>query len=304
MSTVKKYISYFNERFPIPGVLLYSGSLFWLSYSFANIYAQRSSWNSLDFILGLILFFLIFLHLRIFDEHKDYARDIIAYPERLLSRGVISLRDLRILLYPVLIIEAAIALFLGIAVGIAWLGALLWTLLMLKEFFIPEYLNKRIGMYLISHQLLVPLMIAIPLSMRIQSVTFQAHEISSLIFLCTGAMCFTVTYELGRKTWSPDREDINADSYTREWGIEKTLLITLLISFLGTSIFSWFMLECDISGVYIIINFLLLLILAICELFFYKKQTKKLSKTVELAGAVYMLGTFINSSIAFTMYLI
>lgn len=300
---MNRYILYLNERFPIPGVILYAASLFWLSYSFVNLFAQRTGWSNHDFILGFIIFFMIFLHLRIFDEHKDYSKDVIAHPERLLSRGEITLKDLRRMLIPVLIIEAVIALYLGEVIFIAWMGAMIWTLLMLKEFFVPEYLNRRIGLYLVSHQLLVPFMMAIPLCLRMQKVIFQRHEILSLLLLIAGAMCFTVTYELGRKTWSADRENINADSYTREWGIIKTIRITLLISFSGTTIFSWIINNYEISAIYIIINYLLFIVLLLSEIIFYKNQTIKNSKNVELAGAVYMLGTFINIAISFTMYL-
>lgn len=300
---MNKYILYINERFPIPGVVLYAATLFWVSYSFVNLFAQRTGWSNHDFIMGFIIYFMIFLHLRIFDEHKDYSKDVIAHPERLLSRGVITLKELRRILIPVMIIEAVIAFYLGEVIFIAWLGAMIWTLLMLKEFFVPDYLNRRIGLYLVSHQLLVPFMMAIPLCLRMQKVIFQRQETINLLLLVLGAMCFTVTYELGRKTWSADRENINADSYTREWGIIKTILITLLISFSGTTVLSWIIYNYKISVIYIIINYLLFILLLVSEITFYKNQTIKNSKNIELAGAVFMLGTFINVAISFTMYL-
>lgn len=299
---MKKYLLYFNERFPIPGVILYSGSMYWVSYSFANLFAQRTNWFVIDMILGMVLFFLVLLHLRLFDEHKDFDKDVIAYPERMLSRGVITLLDLRKILYPVLIIEAAISLYLGVIQFAAWLLILIWTLLMLKEFFVPQFLNKRIGLYLISHQLLVPIMLFFTLTQRLSGISFGSHEITSIILLFIGSTCLTVTYEIGRKTWSKDRENEHADSYTREWGVARTISITLVIALVGTMIFTYIMSIFEISIIYIAINILLLAVLSIIEVLFYKQQSINNSKRVELAGAVFMLVTFINSSVAFSLY--
>ena len=38
-----------------------------------------------------VVVWLVFLHLRVFDEHKDFEKDREAYPDRLLSRGVVTL---------------------------------------------------------------------------------------------------------------------------------------------------------------------------------------------------------------------
>ena len=41
----------------------------------------------------------------------------------------------------------------------------------------------------------------------------------------------------------------------------------------------------------------------IIELIFLRKSTKQISKLVELTGAIFMLGSFINTSIAFTLFI-
>ena len=116
-------------------------------------------------------------------------------------------------------------------------------------------------------------------------------------------MCFTITYEIERKTWSDDRENIHADSHTRSWGKFKTVIITITLAFIGSTIISIIMYDNNISINYIITNYLLLLILVVIELIFLRKSTKQISKLVELTGAIFMLGSFINTSIAFTLFI-
>jgi len=300
---MNKYIRYFNERFPIIGVTLYAGSLFLASYLLPNVFSNHSKVDGQRVILGIVMFILIFLHLRLFDEHKDFEKDKLAYPERMLSKGVIKLKDLKIILFPVLFLEGIIAGYLGAMQFVIWLIILAWTLLMLKEFYISEYLNKRIGLYLISHQFLVPLMILFPISQRIGNYNFIENDILITILYILGVTCLTITYELGRKTWSTDRENSHADSYTKYWGILNTVVITISIAFIGTSILTIIMLNCEIDFKYLVINYLLLLILVAIEITFLTKTNKINSKMVEISAALFMIGTFINTSIAFAFYL-
>jgi len=300
---MKKYFRFIKERFPIIGVFLYASSMYWASYSFPNLFSNILKIDYKDSILGIVFYVLIFLHLRLFDEHKDYEKDKLAYPERMLSRGEITLNDLKILLFPVLILEGLIALSIGMMQLFIWLIILLWTFLMLKEFYISDYLNKRIGMYLITHQFLVPLMLLFPISQRIEKYTILSNYTTIIILFCITVMCFTITYEIARKTWSDDRENIHADSYTRSWGKFKTVIVTITLAFIGSTIISIIMYDNNISINYIITNYLLLLILVVIELIFLRKSTKQISKLVELTGAIFMLGSFINTSIAFTLFI-
>ena len=96
-----KYLAYFNERLPIVGAMLYGATTFYAIYFFApELKGYTPSFLTGSFP-GFIIFFFSIVHLRVLDEHKDYKRDIIAHPDRLLSRGIITLKDLRkVNLYP------------------------------------------------------------------------------------------------------------------------------------------------------------------------------------------------------------
>jgi len=299
MSLVKKYVLYLNERFPIPGVVMYAGSLYWMAYAFGGLIFRRDGMIYSDFIPGFVLFFLVFLHLRLFDEHKDFEKDVKAYPQRMLSRGIITLKELRFLIYPAIALEAVISIYLGLEQLIVWLLVLLWTVLMLMEFFIPEYLNKRIGLYLLSHQLLVPIMMAFPLSQRMENFVLSERETIALLMLFAGTMCLTVTYEMARKTWPAERENEFADSYSKAWGIGSSVVVTSVVALAGTMLLCALMIVMDRKTVYIVVNIVMIMILLAMELVFYKQQTVAASKKLEIAGALYMLVTFINSAISF-----
>ena len=104
----------------------------------------------------------MFFHLRVFDEHKDFETDSKHYPDRVLQSGLISLRDLRIL--------GAIAIGLEIILAAIWMPQgkpaavrrcvihARVSILMLKEFFVPKWLNQHFLVYAISHMLIMPLM--------------------------------------------------------------------------------------------------------------------------------------------------
>lgn len=298
---LKKLLKYSAQRFPLPGVLLYAGSLYWMSYSFAGILHEASAYSVSDFIMGFIVFFLVFLHLRIFDEHKDFEKDRIAYPERMLSKGEITLKDLRKILYPVLVIEGILSMVLGIRVFAAWIMIMVWTLLMLKEFFAPEFLNKRIGLYLISHQILVPIMMAFPLMQRRDPLQSSENELVVFSIFSLGTMCLTMTYEIARKTWSQEREKENADSYTREWGISRTYIISILVAAIACVVFNYLLYEIGSKKSILIIGALFLLFF-LSETVFLVNRNANASKLVEYTGILYMLGSFITISIAYTMH--
>ncbi len=298
---LKKYLKYIEERFPLPGVLLYAGSLYWMSYVFAGTLKYASEWKVSDFIMGFIVFFLVFLHLRIFDEHKDFEKDRIAYPERMLSRGEITLQDLRKILYPVLGIEFLLSLVLGIQVFTAWMMILIWTLLMLKEFFAPKFLNKRIGLYLISHQILVPIMILFPIMQRHNLLHSSENDLVLFTIFSLGTMCLTMTYEIARKTWSADRENEHADSYTREWGIGRTYIASFIVAAIACVIFNYLLYHLGNITPILVIGTIYILFVAI-ETIFLMRKTAKESKLVEYAGILYMLGTFITVAIAYTIH--
>src|SRR5690606_3218576 len=71
--------------------------------------------------LAAAAYFLTVLLLRVLDEHKDFERDRQAYPGRLLSRGVVTLPELRRVGLVIGALAWACAAALGLASLVAYL---------------------------------------------------------------------------------------------------------------------------------------------------------------------------------------
>src|SRR5690606_29126799 len=101
---------------------------------------MRYDLTSLCGSLSLLLFFL---HLRIFDDHKDYAADCRHFPHRVLQRGVVTLGELKVLAALAIACEFCLAAICGPAALVAVTAAFVFSLLMLKEFFVGEWLKQH-----------------------------------------------------------------------------------------------------------------------------------------------------------------
>lgn len=298
-SLMKTLLQYSKERFPIPGVVLYAGTLFLLPYFFAGLFPGARAASVGDALAGFAILFLVFLHLRVFDEHKDAEKDAAAYPDRMLSKGLITLADLRAVLTAVLFMEFGLSVFLGFSAFVTWFAVLLWSLLMFVEFFAPRFLNRRLGLYLVSHQLIVPLVCLFAVSIRVPLEGLGGIGAGTITLFCLATMLATITYEIGRKTWSADREHAEADSYTKVWGVRGTVAAGQIAALAATVIFiaffDRFTRPCVYAGVAVLLN---LIFLAAGVLFVIKPE-HRFSKAVEAAGILFMLGMFLNGIVAF-----
>ena len=95
----RRLAAYLTERFPLLG----HGVLIAAYYS-SNQFLARTLTHpgepmryDVSTALGMITLLCFFFHLRVFDEHKDYAEDLVHYPHRVLQSGVVTLRDLKVL---------------------------------------------------------------------------------------------------------------------------------------------------------------------------------------------------------------
>ncbi|MFN8369899.1 MAG: hypothetical protein U0T83_04640 [Bacteriovoracaceae bacterium] len=275
---------YTKERFPILGVLFYVLFFILDAYYLNQIILNTDiKLISLPLILGFITLFLFFFHLRVFDEFKDYADDKLAHPDRLLSRGIITLSDLKKLGIVAVLIQFFISIYLGKIELISWIVIFLYSYLMYKEFFIHDILKKSIGLYLISHQLLVPLMVVYCFTLN----TNQLHlnHFFAIFFISL----LSLGYEIARKVWEPAREHAKADSYSKFWGIKNSIMVLSSI-YIVTCIIQYKMNTLLINNsYYTILATILCVILNIVNLNFVITSNHKNSKLVEVGGALFLL---------------
>lgn len=186
--------------------------------------------------LGFLAVYASLLMLRVYDEHKDYALDLKNHPGRVLQRGLITLTHLKVLgalaiavqLFASLVIDrgAAAGLPLPAAVTARWLLVFVWSALMAKEFFIGEWLARRLILYAISHMVVLPMAVLWVVQMGAgQAPLPRSAYLLALISLLSG-----FAFEIGRKTRAPADERPTVDSYTQVLGIRGTVVTLLCLS--------------------------------------------------------------------------
>jgi len=211
---LKRLWGYLLERFPPVAytvlVALFGGS------AFALIDITSGEGVSLSVaVRASLVVLLVFFHLRVMDEHKDQEGDRIAYPDRLLTRGVVTLPLLAKTAFVAVVAEALIAASISMyAVGF-WAAALGFTLLMRVEFGVGDWLNKHLVWYAVSHNPIVAW-----LAVFLWSVTgspWTAEYGQYVLVVSLGSLAF----EVGRKVRLPEEEIAGVESYSSVLGRER-----------------------------------------------------------------------------------
>ena len=282
-----RFLAYTNERFPLVPIVIF---VFLLTsgyaHFFADWFANSFSWSEPKLWLTMFTVFLFMLQLRMADEIKDFDKDSKAYPDRILSRGIIPLSLVRYTLFSTIALELIISGMMGTS-HLLWMVVLqVWGNLMAKEFFCKEFLDRQVAINLTLHQMILPplaIYSALPFLTPENSFLDKAL-VPALIFL---TLLYTI-YELARKTWSADRENDNADSYTRFWGIDGAVFTQIAL----TAIIMILMetMQFDFPQVYRIIAYVLAGIYALTLVLFRSNPIRKRSKMVELGGSIFLLG--------------
>lgn len=154
-----RVLIYLVERFSLLSAL----PAFAVQYAFIAHYVSAASsfqgWSKL--LSGFMTFVGIFLILRLSDDLKDKQHDDRYYADRPVQRGLVTTRELRVMLLISVIMLAIANVMTSTAIGfVLFLATLAYLVLMRYEFFIPDILRPRLLLYLATHQLFVPILIA------------------------------------------------------------------------------------------------------------------------------------------------
>jgi 4-hydroxybenzoate polyprenyltransferase len=174
-----------------------------------------------------------FLLLRVFDEHKDFDRDMLNHPHRVLQSGRIELRHLKALGAASIVVQAAVSFLndggFGPVTGL-WLVLIGWTLLMAKEFFL-EWPPERFLLYAFMHMISMPLAF---LWLAQMSAGGYALEPGVRWLVVLGGL-IAAAMEVGRKFRAPAEERATIDSYTKELGVKgaSVALVVIVLSAAG-----------------------------------------------------------------------
>lgn len=289
-----------KERFPLANII--SGSLSYITMvSIGRFVAETpiTNFGVVD-IIGALAFIGHLLLLRIFDEHKDFEVDKLNHPQRALSRGLITLKHLRILAYPLPLLSLLwcyLSYSQSVDIFIIWFLLMGYSFLMAKEFFIGEWLSKRLTLYSISHMMVSPIMIL----WVIIGGSGNLNLTNLIIFVLAVSFTSGISYELTRKTRGSD-EDPALDNYNSSFGTNGCIAIISVFNLMSFILCLLILSEINkvhftgtvvlalgyISTFYPTINFL-------------KKSTEKARKMSEGGLGLFFLGLY--SSILVTLFI-
>lgn len=222
---------YLGERFP-PGpytvlVALFFGSAVLVSRDLSGA-AALPPWPAW---LGAPVVWLVFFHLRVFDEHKDHVKDAVAHPERLLSRGVVTLPLLARLGIAAVLVQLVLSAIVGPTALAVWAATFAFTVAMRVEFGVGAWLNRHLLIYAVTHNPVVGLLAAY--GWACSGVPFHP----SVGWYIAAASLGSLAFELGRKINLPEEEVDGVDSYSSVFGRAQAgaLLSAVLLASAGTA---------------------------------------------------------------------
>ena len=298
MNFLKKWYIYQKERFPIIIFSIYIFSIVFATFVFCN-YIGQNKYNELlqnsffiqvpksyiiDYIKLIPMFivaFLQFLMVRISDEFKDYEEDCRYRPYRPVPRGLVSLKELKILFIICVLLQIFITIIFNTK-GLSLL-ALVWILfwLLRKDFFIKKAIDKYILLGVLLDELLMPILV-----LYLSSFIYVGINIWPILLI---SYIVSWIVEIARKIRCKEDEENGVKTYTAVFGIKKTILILFILETL------LMLLQINVIGIvylpYIVVLFILINII---NLLFAKKESRKLAKVTELSANIYIIITYFS----------
>lgn len=226
-------IAYLNERFPLINMALFA-VLFLTVYSVATFFGPllRASGFGWPEVVGMLAVISFFFRLRVFDEQKDYTLDAINHPQRVLQSGRVTLRQLVRVSLAGLAVELLWSVMMGVPTLVCWLLAVGYSLLMRYEFFVADYLKKRLLLYAFTHLLIMPLVIG-----WVWSAYAPVYPFSTpLLLLGTLSLLGGFSFEIARKLHAPEAERELVDSYSKAMGYAPAIVAVLLVLLVSVAV--------------------------------------------------------------------
>ena len=286
---LSRFNAYLKERFP-----LFKHGILIVSYYSSNQFLAQILQNpeqgvkySINSLLGAITLFMIFFHLRVFDEHKDYEEDCKYFPERLLSQGIISLNELKVFGGLAIAAQLIIAGLCGINALIGVLIVLAFSILMLKEFFIGKWLKKHFLLYATSHMLIMPLMALMIFSFTTSLPPWQAPGWYWLYAFV--GFFVTFNWEVSRKIRTPEDEQEGLDSYSKTFGTYGAAYMVIIIRVIDTIMVALVGWHLDLSYRFYMILIALFLVCCIGLYQFRFNTCRKTARRMETYAGMYII---------------
>jgi 4-hydroxybenzoate polyprenyltransferase len=288
----RHFWAYLKERFPVVNMALFA-ILFLTVQSVATFFAPADplpgslGWQE---ALGAGAVISFFFRLRVFDEIKDYALDAHNHPHRVLQSGRVTLKALVRVSLAGGVLEAAWSALMGLPTLAIWLAAVGYSLLMRYEFFVSDYLKKRLLLYAFTHMLIMPLVIG-----WIWSAYAPWYDPGGgLAVLALLSLLGGFSFEIARKIHAPGAERERVDSYSKSMGYAPAILAVLALLLAGVSVQSYLLYRLRAGWLpYLVIGGLYVLTLTIYGLSLTRPREKTL-KLAELLVSLFMLVSYVS----------
>lgn len=227
---IERWTIIVQERFKpqvyVPMILLFTGA----NASYLTMSESRT-WIWGRFAAAFALMFTFFLRMRVFDEIKDYETDLVINPHRPLARGVASFRQVKRGLFIFIVFELVLAWNLGFWPFVAHLIAVFYSLMMFEEFFLPEHLRPHLTTYAISHTF-VSVLMGVSAGIVMTGMDLRNLHWYHLDFFLVNWAFFNL-FEFARKTFAAEEERENVESYSKIYGIQGALLLSVSQAVIG-----------------------------------------------------------------------
>jgi 4-hydroxybenzoate polyprenyltransferase len=264
----------------------YSASQF-LAQALASTGTAQPLQYDLGSLLGYVTVLGFFLHMRIFDDHKDYAADCRYFPDRVLQRGGVTLGELKIACLITIAMEFLLAAIWGLPALVSLSVAFAFSLLMLREFFLGNWLKQRFVLYALLHMLIMPLLAITVWSFATGKYFWQIPSWYWLYSFVSFFLAFN--WEISRKLRVPEQEIEGVDSYTRRFGTYGAAYLVLLMRVIDTVLIAWIALHLGLAAWFYA---LLVLLFGVCLIGFLQYRfdtTARTARQMELYAGLYIL---------------
>ena len=214
LSFAARWRLYFRERFPLHLHALVIAIFSWSSFTYSwAVQGRRGLPVALPLAVAFAVVLLFFLQLRILDEFKDFSEDLRFRPYRPVPRGIVTLRSLGWLGVIAAGIQATASALLGTHVLIALVVVWAYSGLMAVEFFAHTWLKAHALVYMASHMVIVPFIVA-----YVATCAGVRAMMAPLLWLAAMSYMSFCVFEIGRKIRSPADEQEGVETYSALWG--------------------------------------------------------------------------------------
>ena len=283
---LKNLVAYFRERFPPVNMMLFA-ILFFTVYSISSL-SEATPIGGFVVLGGVAAVIFFFFRLRVFDEIKDYEIDALNHPHRVLQSGRVSLKQLKAIALVGTLVELSWSVWMGFEVLLAWLLAVGYSVLMRYEFFVGDWLRKRLLVYAVSHMLVMPLVIAWVW------IAFNHVLNAHFILLASLSLLAGFSFEIARKIHAPCAERATVDSYSKSIGYRFSIGLVLLLLLAGTAV-QWRLLQVvsarDWAFIVLSLSYLVTLMIYLRNL---TNAHEKALRKAEIGVSLFMLISYVS----------